>query len=97
MRHFFHEGAEAEHLGTVAYYESRQTGLGAQYVDEVESAIALICEAPHRHRIERAPNIRRFRLHKFPYALLYREVAGEVEILAVAHVRMRPFYWVPRA
>jgi toxin ParE1/3/4 len=49
----FHPDAEAEHLETVAYYETRQAGLGASYLAEFESALERVCEAPNRYPIER--------------------------------------------
>lgn len=97
MKHVFHPAAEAEHLEHVAFYESRQAGLGARYLDEIEVAIALICEAPQRYPIEGAAGLRRLHLRQFPMTLIFREVEGEVQILAVAHKRRRPAYWLRRA
>ena len=36
MTYGFHPEAEAEHLETIAYYESRGAGLGARYLAEFE-------------------------------------------------------------
>jgi len=33
---------------------------------------------------------------RFPYALVYREVAEEIEIVPVAHLHRRPAYWSHR-
>jgi hypothetical protein len=33
---------------------------------------------------------------RFPYALVYREVAEEIEIVAVAHLKRRSAYWSQR-
>ncbi len=55
MIHYFHPAAEAEHLETVAYYESKRPGLGAAYLSEFEIVIKAICEAPHRNPIEIKP------------------------------------------
>ena len=38
MTYQFHPEAQAEHLETVAYYETQQAGLGASYLAEFESA-----------------------------------------------------------
>ncbi|MFC5488593.1 type II toxin-antitoxin system RelE/ParE family toxin [Dokdonella soli] len=92
----FHPAAEAEHLEHVAFYESRQAGLGARYLDEIEAAIALICGAPKRFPVEHEPGLRRLHLRQFPMTLIFREVDGEVQILAVAHKRRRPAYWMRR-
>ena len=96
MNYEFHPAAEAEHLESVAYYESRQPGLGTSYLAEFESAVENVCQAPHRYPVERRPDIRRITLQRFPYTILYREVGGVVQVLAVAHHRRRPEYWMGR-
>ena len=96
MSYFFHPIARKEHLHNVTYYESKQNGLGARYLIEFETAMKAVCEAPHRYAVEIQPNIRRIRLDKFPFTILYRENKKHVEILAVAHHRLKPGYWVGR-
>lgn len=96
MSYFFHPAAEAEHLETVAYFESKRSGLGASYLAEFESLMLTVCEAPSRYRVETSPNIRRARMARFPYAVLFREFDGGVQVLAVAHYRRRPQYWLGR-
>lgn len=40
---------------------------------------------------------RRVLLRRFPYAVIYRELdAARVRVLAVAHFRRRPDYWIAR-
>lgn len=96
MSYQFHPEAEAEHLETVSYYEDRQPGLGASYLAEFEFALEQVCEAPNRYPIERKPDIRRIRLRRFPFTILFRESEGTVQVLAVAHHRRRPLYWLSR-
>lgn len=96
MSYYFHPAAEAEHLESVAYYESKQAGLGASYLAEFEKTMITACEAPHRHPIEKQPDVRRVRMKRFPFAVLLRESAGSVQVLAVAHNRRRPQYWLGR-
>ena len=52
MSYSFHPAAEAEHLESVAFYESKQPGLGAAYLAEFENAMKRVCEAKHRYPIE---------------------------------------------
>ena len=92
----FHPAAEAEHLETVAWYESRRAGLGARYLAEFEQVLKQVCANPYRHPIDRRPDVRRARMRRFPFTILYREVGGHVEVLAVAHHRRRPAYWLVR-
>ena len=96
MTYGFHPAAEAEHLETIAWYESRGAGLGARYLVEFERVLTHVCEHPHRHRLEHLPDIRRVHMRGFPFTIIYREVDGQVEVLAVAHHRRRPTYWMAR-
>ena len=96
MNFVFHPGAEAEHLESIAYFESKNPGLGVSYINEFENAMKLVCAAPHRYPIEKEPDIRRIRMKRFPYSVLYRESAGVVQVLAIAHYRRRPAYWLGR-
>ena len=96
MTYQFHPDAEAEHLEAVAYYESSRAGLGARYLAEFEVVMSQVCRAPQRNRVEREPDIRRAQMPRFPFTILYRETSGIVEILAVAHHRRRPEYWLGR-
>lgn len=50
-------------------------------------------------RVERMAgrqDIRRCRLHRFPYLVIFRYRFDETLIVAVAHVRRKPFYWLER-
>ena len=96
MSYTFHPAAEAEHLESVAYYESKQAGLGASYLAEFERTMSDACEAPHRYPIEKQPDVRRIRMNRFPFAVLFRESSGTVQVLAAAHNRRRPQYWLGR-
>ena len=96
MSYTFHPAAEAEHLETIAYYESKRPGLGAMYLTEFEQVLEVLCKAPHRYPIEKKPNIRRIRLKNFPFTVLYRISLDSVQVLAVAHYRRRPQYWLGR-
>lgn len=96
MRVSFLPEAEAEHLKQVAYYESQQPGLGASYIAEVAAALEYICEAPQRFPVARPPALRRLGLMRFPFTIFFREVADEVQVVAVAAHRRRPGYWSGR-
>jgi len=96
VSYFFHPAAETEHLESIAYYESKRSGLGATYLTEFESSMNNICDAPHRNAVEKQPDIRRFRMNRFPFTILYRDSSGDIQVLAVAHKRRRPQYWFGR-
>lgn len=96
MRIWFHPAAEVEHLDHVAYYESRQTELGAGYLAEFETVLAAMEDGPKRFPLVGTASVRRVYLRRFPITVLFRESGGGLQILAVAHKRRRPNYWVTR-
>jgi len=96
MSYFFHPAAEAEHLESIAYFESKRPGLGATYLSEFERVMGIVCDSPHRYPVERQPDVRRIGMKKFPFTVLYRETSGSVQVLAVTHHRRRPQYWLGR-
>lgn len=96
MNYGFHPAAEAEHLEQIAFYESRQRGLGARYRDHFLKTVKNVCEGSTAYPIEHAPDIRRARLQPFPLTIIFREREAKIELLAVAHYRRRPGYWFGR-
>jgi toxin ParE1/3/4 len=85
-----HPDAAEEHKQQVAYYEEAQTGLGKRYHDDFLDALSRTCVAPTQSRIVLAPNIRRTMLKVFHFDIIYREVDGQVQVLAIAHHRLLP-------
>ena len=65
------------------------------FLREVESAFALIVSSPDIWPSFEAAT-RRYILRRFPYNIIYREIAGGIEIVAVAHQKRRPRYWRSR-
>jgi len=96
MNYSFHPAAEAEFLESVGYYESKVRGLGGVLITEFEALATLIGESPKAWRVELEPDIRRVPLHRFPLSILYRERPDGFQVLAVAHHRRRPQYWLGR-
>lgn len=87
--------AEEEMLDAAWYYEQQVIGLGESFLDKVNTAVRDIAEHPFRWPVIR-PNIRLRLVHRFPYGLYYRVDQDEIVILAVAHLRRRPMYWIER-
>ncbi len=87
--------AEAELQDAAAWYDERSPGLGLRFVVAVRSKLDEVLEAPQRWPL--AAGSRRVLMGRFPYALVYREVADDViEIVAVAHLKRRAGYWTGR-
>jgi len=96
MRYWLHPEAAEEHKKQVTHYEEIQAGLGKRYHSEFQNVLALACASPDRSRIVLSPDIRRAMFKVFHFDLVYREVGGLVQVLAIAHHRRQPGYWVAR-
>ena len=96
MNFNFHLAAEAEHLEHIGRYKIIQASLGARYLSDFEFTMQRICESPTRFRVEPETNVRFVSMMNFPYFVVYREVDGLVQVLAVPHFRQRPGYWIAR-
>ena len=91
----FLDPAEQEMLGAARYYESQAVGLGEDFLSKVESAVRDIAEHPEMWPVIRL-DIRRRLVHRFPYGILYRMCDEEIVVVAVAHLRRHPTYWIGR-
>ena len=92
-----HPEAALEHEDQVAYYEAQSPGLGQRYHAAFLSTVRRICDAPHRFKAIGTGGIRRVSMRAFPFAVIFREIEGVVQILAIAPHRKRPGYWASRA
>lgn len=91
----FFGAAREEMLASALYLEKQETGLGERFLDDINRALVLIGRHPQAWRpIGRG--LRCGRLAVFPYGLIYRIRAGQIEIVAVAHDSRRPGYWRSR-
>ncbi|HAC88579.1 MAG TPA: plasmid stabilization protein [Gammaproteobacteria bacterium] len=96
MIYTFHPAAEAEFLESVGYYELEVPGLGGAFKEEFEALAESIGDSPKGWQTELEPDIRRAPLHRFPLSIIYREQPSGFQVLAVAHDRRRPYYWLSR-
>jgi plasmid stabilization system protein ParE len=92
-RHF-HPEAEQELEEAADWYESQRDGLGGEFVAAVRAMIVRFLEAPERFPI--VHGARRALVGRFPYAVVYVASTAGVLIIAVAHLRRRPKYWIGR-
>ncbi len=96
MKALWHPRAEVELNDVAAFYVARDVPeVAVAFLNEAQRIERLIREKPSAGRPLR-DGIRTWRLRTFPYALIYRDKADHVRILAVAGERQRPFYWIDR-
>jgi len=95
MKVEFHPAADSELRAAAKYYNDRVSGLGAEFLAEVEKACLRLGE--HQALGPRLDaDHRRLALRRFPFGLIYRLRPSKVQIVAVAHRRRRPGYWMQR-
>jgi plasmid stabilization system protein ParE len=92
----FHRAARAEFLVAAARYEAQRSGLGAEFISEVERCIALAAKQPQLYAIVHR-NTRRVTTHRFPYSIYFRAEARRIVVLAVFHGTRDPAIWQGRA
>lgn len=95
MRVVLEHEAEQEMLEAARYYDEQISGLGSDFLDEVEVATETIGEEPDRFGFYDRP-IRSIKLERFPYRLLDAVEMDRVFVVAVMHLHRRLGYWKRR-
>jgi toxin ParE1/3/4 len=84
----------------VLWYEGKRQGLGEEFLDEIGATLPLVGSRPRSfpqlEGVDPKLEIRRALLARFPYALVFLVLEEHVRILAVAHAKRRPGYWLGR-
>jgi plasmid stabilization system protein ParE len=96
MRVIFSPEARAEFDAAVEYYDQQRHGLGDELRAEVREFLPRLQRSPLTFPVERG-DVRRLILARFPYKLLYSVESDHVYVIAIAHRRRAPGYWVERA
>ena len=90
-----HPEAEEEYLKTLVWYSQRSQSAAATFETAIEAAMKKIHDAPARWPVY-FKSCRKYTLHQFPFAVVYRVFPSHILILAVAHGHRRPGYWKNR-
>lgn len=89
------EPAQAELEEAIAWYAGQAPGLGDAFLIETLKTIKLIEQFPTAwHPL--TPQIRRCRLKRFPYSVVYAQDGLDILVLAIAHQHRKPNYWRKR-
>ena len=82
------------------WYEDRRAGLGLAFVAALDRAIDRVARWPRTGALVEDVGsdleIRRMRVESFPYYVAYVVHEGGATIVAIAHERRRPRYWIER-
>jgi toxin ParE2 len=87
--------ARAELWKAVEYYDEQLPGLGDEFAAEVERTLRQLQVFPELGSPGTAET-RRVPLRRFPFHVIYRIRSGGLVIVAVAHQRRKPEYWMKR-
>jgi plasmid stabilization system protein ParE len=86
------EPAQAELEEAITWYAGLAPGLGDAFLIETLKSIQLIEKFPQAwHPL--MPHIRRCRLRRFPYSVVYTLEGDDLLVLAIAHQHRKPGYW----
>jgi len=96
-----HPEARAEFRSAAIWYDEQRPGLGDEFVAEVAVTLTRIAQAAHSYTLwpnvkRAAVPIRRALVQRFPYALAFEAHSNQIRVLAVAHAKRRPLYWLNR-
>lgn len=87
--------ADEEFREAARYYESEAAGVGLSFITAVHKGIAEVVALPLAAQVVRG-GIRKKVLRHFSYNLFYTIESDSIVIVAVAHQRKRPNYWLAR-
>ena len=101
MRLELHPEARAELRSAALSSDERRPGLGDEFIAEVSAALGRIGDAPESYPAwprtrATGPLIRKATIQRFPYVIAFEKHEQRVLVLAVAHARRRPLYWLTR-
>lgn len=92
---FFRRAARLEYDEAASWYESQRSGLGFEFVSEIENALLKACEMPQRFPRMLA-DVRCIRVRRFPYSIFFRVRSDRLIVLSVFHARRDPAVWRER-
>jgi len=87
--------AKGELRSAAHYYRERSLRVASSFMASVQDAIDQIVEFPESAPVIRG-HIRGKVISRFPYTLMYRVEDDDVLVLAVAHQKQHPEYWIDR-
>jgi len=92
---WLHPEAIREARAARKWYEDLNVDAADAFMAELDTAIERIEQGP-RTWPPYLGGTRRYLLHRFPFSIVFRETPSRIEIVAVAHGRRRPGYWLGR-
>jgi toxin ParE1/3/4 len=95
-RYRFHPEARIEVQSAAVWYRERSSEAARGFAEAVSEGIQSIRNHPEAWPTWRRPDVRRRVLRRYPYSIFYIVEDGVVVIVAIAHHKRRPGYWLGR-
>ncbi|WP_225073916.1 type II toxin-antitoxin system RelE/ParE family toxin [Desulfuromonas sp. CSMB_57] len=87
--------AQAELDDAFSWYEEQAVGLGYELLDEIDQALRLVVSFPELQP-QMVHKVRRCLVNRFPYGIYYGLSEDTIVVVAVAHLKRKPTYWIDR-
>lgn len=92
MKIKFFPSAQAELDAAFGYYEQQAEGLGPQFAEEIQQAIARILRFPNSWT-KLSGHTRRCTCRRFPYSVVYQIRDNNLFIVSIMHMKKEPNSW----
>ena len=97
MKLRYHPQVQRELSEAVAWYDEQRSGLGDDFFAGFTAALQQISERPGTFNFWLgSKKVRRLRLKRFPYDILFEIFPDRVRILCLRHVKRHPSYGLHR-
>ena len=87
--------AEEEMTEAALFYEAESSGLGVEFLDDVQRVVDALRQYPESGQSV-GRGLRRALLQRFPFSVIYSEQRDAILVVAIAHQKRRPGYWRER-
>jgi toxin ParE1/3/4 len=78
--------AEADISDAATWYNNRQSGLGKEFLEQVEISLNRAKENPYLYQcLRRRPDVRRVLTHRFPYRIFFVLRPDAIMVFRVLH------------
>ncbi|MEA2338534.1 MAG: toxin ParE2 [Thermoanaerobaculia bacterium] len=91
--------AEAEFREVTAWYRERDPRVADRFAAEARKTLELIEQFPRIGGLVDGiddRDVRRMPIRSFPYSVVFVDLADRIEVVAFAHYRRRPGYFISR-
>jgi plasmid stabilization system protein ParE len=95
-RYRFHPEARIEARSAITWYRERSSAAAHGFTSVIADAIQSVQDHPAAWPVWRNTEVRRRVLRRYPYSIFFLNEPEEVVIIAVAHHKREPGYWLPR-